>query len=272
MLTRTPASRSEERPDPGDHVLGGELGSVAQGAAHAAHRDGADHRLLVLQGIQQRGHGAGHAQPGERIEGVPAARDVGVPGVADERGHRRPGAEAPRVEQRRALHRRRRHACGRAQAQQLAQRTCTVVAPDPRERGHGLGLGRPLRGRGHGTHQREQGRDRARLLQQAQPEGGGRRDALVRIAERLHQGVDRCGIADPPGGERRLAPHHGLGVPERFTEQRRIEGAGIRCGEDPRELAHERLVRLLRGGAAAAERRCTEQDDDATSGPDQGSA
>src|SRR6266568_5005614 len=81
-----------------------------------------------------------------------------------------------------------------------------------------------------------------------------------------------CGIADPPGGERRLAPHHGLGVPERFTEQRRIEGAGIRCGEDPRELAHERLVRLLRGGAAAAERRCTEQDDDATGEPDQGSA
>src|SRR3989449_2675719 len=48
---------------------------------------------------------------------------------------RRPGAEAPRVEQRRALHRRRRHACGRAQAQQLAQRACTVVAPDARERG-----------------------------------------------------------------------------------------------------------------------------------------
>src|SRR6266704_2725569 len=44
------------------------------------------------------------------------------------------------------------------------------------------------------------------------------------------------------------------------------------CGEHPRELAHERLVRLLRGGAAAAERRCTEQDDDATRGPDQGSA
>src|SRR5947209_7953430 len=50
------------------------------------------------------------------------------------------------------------------------------------------------------------------------------------------------------------------------------EVAGTRRGEDPRELAHERLVRLLRGGAAAAERRCTEQDDDATGGPDQGSA
>src|SRR2546426_4956921 len=44
----------------------------------------------------------------------------------------------------------------------------------------------------------------------------------------------------------RLAPHQGLGVPERFTEQRRIERASIRRGEDPRELAHERLVRLLR--------------------------
>src|SRR2546430_10125029 len=37
-------SIGEERPDPGDHILGGELGSVAQGAAHAAHRDGAEDR------------------------------------------------------------------------------------------------------------------------------------------------------------------------------------------------------------------------------------
>src|SRR5207244_4098252 len=111
-----------------------------------------------------------------------------------------------------------------------------------------------------------------RLLQEAEREGGGGGNALVRVRQRLDQRIDRRGIADPSRGERRLAPYQGLGVLERLVEQRGVEGPAVRRREHPREHALEGFGRLLRGHATAGERRRGEERDDATRGSDQGSA
>jgi len=98
--------------------------------------------------------------------------------------------------------------------------------------------------------QRKQGGDGARLLQQAECERRRGLHGRGRVPECGDERVQRLRIADPPRGERRLAPHERVGMMQRLTEQRRVVHARLRGGEEAGQPVHHTLVPLRRGGAA----------------------
>jgi len=94
-------------------------------------------------------------------------------------------------------------------------------------------------------------------------------DGLIGVRECLDQQVGPRRVADPADCEGHLAAHHGVGMMQRLPEQRRVEHAGVGDREQAGELAHQRLILLLR--RAAPPRRSDrqhEQQAGATRGPD----
>ena len=171
----------EQRPQPVQRAPPVEPRTVEQGLGHAARGDRANRGFAVRQRGHEARRAAGRPQAGKRIQGAPPGADVGIVGEAHQLGQGGGGAEAPRFEQR-GRHDRGGRRTRRPGRHDLEEGPRALVPTNLGDRRHRLELGRPLlRNRG-GTHQLQQQRQGARVLQQPQGEcrrGPHRRHAVT---------------------------------------------------------------------------------------------
>jgi len=236
----------EQGPQPVHRAARIHARAVEQRFGHAARGDGANRGVAICARLRAHRGAAMRPQPGERIQGARARALVGIIGEGDQLGHRRAGAEAPRLEQGRRDDGGRRRA-RRAGRDDLAEGALPFLSPDFRNRRHGFHLRGPLIRDGCGAHQLEQLRQRPRVLQQTHGERRGGPDRRARVVERRVEEIDGGGVADAARRKCGLAPHGGVRVRKRVADRRGVEPAGVGRRQQGGELTDERLVGRRRG-------------------------